>query len=69
MTDNQQARDFSQDFFPKPEAKFVGGLMSSFILLSRGTVTGYSPSGFVFFTFFLLRMDYRPCQPISIVLL
>jgi hypothetical protein len=28
MTDNQQARDFSQDFFPKPEAKIVGGLMS-----------------------------------------
>jgi len=52
MTDNQQARDFFPILFSDCEAKIVGGLMSSYVLLSRGTVTGYSPSGFVFFAFF-----------------
>jgi hypothetical protein len=52
MTDNQQARDFFPRLVSDSEAKIVGGLMSSNILLSRGTVTGYSPSGFVFFAFF-----------------
>ena len=54
MTDNQQARDFFPRLFSDCEAKIVGGLMSSYVLLSRGTVTGYSPSGFVFVRFFLI---------------
>jgi hypothetical protein len=54
MTDNQQARDFFPRVFSDSEAKIVGGLMSSNILLSRGAVTGYAPSGFVFFPFSLI---------------
>jgi hypothetical protein len=52
MTDNQQARDFFPRLFSDCEAKIVAGLMCSNILISRGAVTGYSPSGFVFFAFF-----------------